>query len=265
MSRLRRVAKGLINIRRFPEIFKCILITPQWGKMIAAYIGLWPLSYPFDFRTRSDQSIRLHTFHDLITVWIIFCREEYRVDPKSKVIVDVGANIGAFSVYACGKAPEAKVIAIEPFPDTIQSFIFNIAANHLEDSVKLVTKGLSAHGGERRMPVDPSIPSQSLGLLPEDAESGLTISTISLDTFWREEKLDKIDLLKMDIEGGEHEVLPITSKELFSRIENLTFEYHPNGSRHRMFELLRTMGFHLVYDLRNYENSGTAWFSRTVT
>ena len=93
--------------------------------MIAGYLGLAG-SYPFVCETLWGDQIRVADRSDLATVWIIYLRNEYNVRPEDRMILDCGANIGAFSVFAVSRARSARIVAIEPFPSTFERLVKSV-------------------------------------------------------------------------------------------------------------------------------------------
>ena len=94
---------------RAPELLACRRLTRQWPVVSAAYLGVRQPSYPYLLRLRDGRSLLLDEPGDLVTAWVILFREEYRVDPSCQTILDVGANIGAFTLFAAQAAPEATI------------------------------------------------------------------------------------------------------------------------------------------------------------
>ena len=104
-------------------------------------------------------------------------------------------------------------------------------------------------------------PSQSRGLLESDAGDGIEVQTVSLATLLGETSGD-VDLLKVDIEGGEHEAFRDLNPETIRRVQRVSLEYHPNGSKETLFAELIRAGFRLVRDEIAGVNSGVAEFQR---
>lgn len=256
-----RILKIFKNLKRLPEVFNCMLTTPQWRQIILAYLGFRSLQYPFVFKTRKGSQLLINTFHDLVTIWVIFFRHEYRVPTEAEIIVDAGANIGTFSIYACEQAPHSKILALEPFPETLKQLKSNITLNGLEDRITIVEKALAGQTGSLLMD-DADVPSQSRGMKQDGAQGGLSVPVLSLSDFIKDHDLTRIDLFKMDIEGSEYEVLFGAENLDLDPIHVFSLEYHPNGQRSELFQLLQGSGFQLKYDLRVSENSGVAWFDR---
>jgi FkbM family methyltransferase len=234
----------------------------DWGTLIGGYLGFWPLAYPREFRTRRGDVLTLEDFHDLVTAWIIFFRREYKVDSSCRLIVDAGANIGTFSLFAAREAAKARIIALEPFPVTRARLEGHVARNQLGERVACRPWALGRADAARRMD-DSSEISQSRGLCGEGTTGGgVPVEAVTLATLWQREGLDQVDLLKMDIEGGEHEVIPATPPEVLRKALALAMEYHPNGSKDELFSRLRDAGFALVQDAPAGLNSGVAHFRR---
>lgn len=254
-----RVVKALKNLRRAPEIAACVYASKDWHWIVPAYLGLRTASFPVTFRTRLGDSIRLETFHDLVTVWVIFFRREYTVHETDRCVLDVGANIGAFSIYAARRAPRARILALEPFPETRSKLEQNLEMNGLESRVIPRPVGLAAVDSKRRM--SGAGPSQSRGLLDANAVEGVEVETLSLATLLSEVS-DDVDLLKVDIEGGEHEAFRDVAAETVKRVKRISLEYHPNGEKEDLFANLARVGFRLLRDEVAGRNSGVAEFSR---
>ncbi len=254
-----RYLKALKNLRRVPELAACMRASRDWRWMIPAYLGIREASFPATFHTRDGNAITIETFHDLVTVWVIFFRQEYTVRETDRCIVDVGANIGAFTLYASRCAPRARIIALEPFPETRTKLENNLKLNALDDRVTCRPYGLAAVESTRRMSGEG--PSQSRGLLDSDAGDGIEVQTVSLATLLGETTGD-VDLLKVDIEGGEHEAFRDLDADTIRRVQRISLEYHPNGSKETLFAELTTAGFRLVRDEIAGVNSGVAEFQR---
>jgi FkbM family methyltransferase len=255
-----RPVRALRHASRAPELLQCMRQSADWGTLIGGYLGLRALNYPHEFRTRSGDVLTLNDFHDLVTAWIIFFRREYDVDSDCRTIIDAGANIGAFSLFAARAAASAQIVALEPFPATRDRLEAHLNRNGLSNRVTCRGWALGGADGLRHMD-DSSGPSQSRGLCGEN--QGVPVETITLATLWQREGLDQVDLLKMDVEGGEHEIILATSPELLRHCDAIALEYHPNGSKADLFGRLFDAGFALVRDVPNGLNSGVARFRRT--
>ena len=260
-----RVNRILAQWRRAPELLTGIRETSDVATLALGYLGLCSPSYPFVVRFRSGEELRVETQSDLITLWIIFFRNEYRVPKTCRTIVDAGANIGAFSVYSARRAPDATIHALEPFPSTRARLTETVARNHLTSRVKVYELALGdvSLGGARHMTVEEG-PSQGRGTAAEPFAAGsVAVQATTLEQFLDDANINEADFLKMDIEGGEHEVLHAASPMVIRRFRQIALEYHPNGSAEALFQKLVSCGFVCQDDARVAPNSGVAHFART--
>jgi len=108
-------------------------------------------------------------------------------------------------------------------------------------------------------------PSQSRGVGLEPVAGSVAVQVSTLEQFLDDAKITEADLLKMDIEGAEHEVLHSASPLVMRRFRNIALEYHPNGSVDALFQKLASCGFSLQHDARMGRDSGVAHFSRSAS
>lgn len=153
---------------------------------------------------------------DIITVVAIFCKYEYgKIEPNS-TIIDIGANIGVFSLY-CAIHGAKKVYSFEPSEESFEFLNKNIVENGFEKII--VPFKLAVHDKKTFV----NFPSQS-NPSNKISDDGQKVETTTLDSIC--EDIDTVDLLKIDCEGSEHIFIPSTSAETFSKIKEIRMEYH---------------------------------------
>jgi len=229
--------------------------------MVLGFLGV-PIRFPFVCETRKGQKIHACNRFDLLTVWIIWLREEYTVDKQDKIILNRGANIGAFSVYASGIALDARIFGVEPFPSTFLQFAENIGLNRLETRVDCIPFGLSSADGGGYMETSEYLPSQSHYVVSAPDRTTIPVPMLSLSSLMNWFSIQKADLLKMDIEGSEHDVLLATHPDVLARFERISLEYHHSGPKETLFSHIDRAGFVLRRDRVLGKNYGVAEFVR---
>lgn len=134
--------------------------------------------------------------------------------------VDVGANVGALTALAGGLVGRnGKVISIEPHPHTMANLQRTVAANGLRNVV-LVNVACGAHAGHAHLTDEPR---------KDDSNriarggSGVAVTVSTLADLLRELSVQKVALLKVDVEGYEGSVLQGLTGE-FHRIDALYVE-----------------------------------------
>src|SRR5208283_410674 len=126
--------------------------------------------------------------------WQIFVHGCYRLWPDCKTIVDAGANIGMFSVWAARRLPESRILALEPFPETFARLQHNLLMNRLGSRVESVQLALAAQSGERLMPVAAESQRRSLiaADLETDGEKVVKVPSITIADLINRHKLGQI-------------------------------------------------------------------------
>ena len=129
--------------------------------------------------------------------------DKFDVTVKSgDVVIDAGAWIGDFSAYAASK--DAIVYAFEPVMET---FIWLQKCAELNDGrIYPVQKGLSDSDGELQITINETN-SGANSFIITNANHCDKITVTSLDKFVEENKIEKIDFIKADIEGAERNML----------------------------------------------------------
>ena len=263
---IRRLRKAVGQIHRAPEILRCMSVTPQWWPLSCAYVGVSKLKYPFELQLRSGMRLSFADFYDVTTFWQIFIHETYAVNPRDAVIVDAGANIGSFSLYALATAPAARVVAIEPFPSTFDR-LRRLLDSEAKGRATVVNCALRGKPGTVVMD-PPEVPTQMRRVLPGDEARGSTsVPAETLETVFRKCSLDSVDFMKMDIEGSEYDTLLNASPDVLRRIKRISLEYHPLSfgepySKEQLFDHLSKCGFRIASEETHKHGYGIAHFQQ---
>jgi len=124
---------------------------------------------------------------------------------KGDYIIDAGAFSGGTALYFAHKAGrEGKVFAFEMVPENIELFNTNIKKNKDSDiaPIELINKALEEKSGDKFFIYQKGPASLITKEKPENIECAVT-TAISIDDFVEENNIQKIDVIKMDIEGAE--------------------------------------------------------------
>ena len=138
--------------------------------------------------------------------------------PRARVVFDVGAYVGIYAMAAALGAPERRVHAFEPVPESFHRLQENLRVNGLSD-VHAVPAAVGHRGGKAILHVPdgvwlPSHSSTRSGF--RERTRPLEVPAITLDDYARERGIERVDLVKIDTEGNEDEVLAGAAK-LFER------------------------------------------------
>jgi len=127
--------------------------------------------------------------------------------PRDGVFIDVGANVGVYSMSAAGIVGSGGlVIAVEPFPDIYAQLYQNAAINGFGAIVRTRNFCLSDQTGPTTLWMNHGRP-HSFSLNREGNAAGLSVLSIRLDDLVQWESLQRLDYLKIDAEGAETGIL----------------------------------------------------------
>ncbi|MEI6266157.1 MAG: FkbM family methyltransferase [Sphingobacteriia bacterium] len=172
---------------------------------------------------------------------------------EGDTVVDIGANVGLFSVYASYKVGKGKVFAFEPFKENYEILSKQIQLNDLTNLFPH-NLGVSSITGEQTLFLSPTN-TGGHSIKFDQGASSVIIKTITLSEFCNSNNISRIDFLKIDCEGSEFEILE-SSPQILDSVKKLVMECHPykNKSVEDMIELLEKHHFKVIEEDCNHEN-----------
>jgi FkbM family methyltransferase len=198
---------------------------------------------------------------DRFAIYQVFSRGIYRGEPEfdlggADVIFDVGAHVGAFTVYAAQENDESEIYAFEPFPESYGLLEENVQLNDFDSRVETYEKAVTAEDCENyRLYLDKENTCRHGQIQRDETSQFAETESITLESVFQKQDLDSCDFMKMNCEGAEEEILLGTPRAVFERIERLVFEYHErddeDGTLEEILEYLRSTGFDISIDQRN--------------
>lgn len=148
-------------------------------------------------------------------------------DSQPAVIFDIGANIGAAAVYFAARYPQARVYCFEPLPENVELLRRNVAP--FGDRVTVVPVGLGETPGsfEYRRSDDPlNFGGGTFHNVGCADGNTIHLPVTTLTTFCRDNRIDRIDVLKIDTEGAERSVLAGMPADLLAKVRVILGELH---------------------------------------
>jgi len=139
-----------------------------------------------------------------------FCAVVLRPDD---VCLDVGANIGVMSLLLAGRVPQGRVVAIEAAPGVGRKLAENVAGSGLGNIV-VVHAAIGAGEGTVRF--------REQSAYGHIADDGVAVPLRTLDSVVAESGLDRVDFIKIDVEGHEFPILR-AADGLIARFEPVVF------------------------------------------
>jgi len=173
----------------------------------------------------------VNTNNNLGTIVEVFHLKEYRDLEELKhvaapVVIDIGANIGTFTVWALRTLRSARVVAYEPESTNFALLTENIRLNKLEAQASAYKMAVGGEVGERSL----AIAGESSGKNSLSFEIGdgahETVLCTTLDAIFTDNAIAHCHCLKVDCEGAEYELLYGASKDTLAKIDMIILEYH---------------------------------------
>jgi len=250
----RKLRKAPLIVRRFGLIQTCQLLLPELvrGTRISRSLGRPLARYTGRFRMRDSTVLLLRPYSmDLGIFHEIWDHERYTAGSISVVarhgtIVDIGAHIGLFSLFASKVLQANRIISVEPDSANFELLSKNISANHVENA-SLVKAAIAGESGEKRI-YNTSSNTGGHSLYARGVSS-IAVWTVSLTELFKASNISECSLLKMDCEGAEMEILENAPDKLLRNVSAISLEYHlddyPRERLERLKTRMQTLGFNL--------------------
>jgi FkbM family methyltransferase len=181
----------------------------------------------------------------------VFIENSYEKHNKIKpgdIVFDVGANIGMFSIKAANSVGlNGKVIAIEPEPQNIRVLMENVKPFK---NIEIIPKAAGSSIGEIDLSIGIHSGSHTVNNnnFSTSASNKISVPLETLDKIAKDQNIDEINFIKIDVEGYELEVL----KGAVNILKNIKFfsiaAYHREEDNIRIAEFLTKHNFKVIND-----------------
>jgi FkbM family methyltransferase len=206
------------------------------------YTNPYGIKFKLDLNDHVMRNIYLRGVYERNTF-----RHLCKIVKPQDTFVDVGANIGAYSIGLSPFLNKGKIISFEPNPRAIQYLEENIRHNKLKN-ITVNRLGLSDNLEKATLYNTSNLTTASLNVIKNSDQKEET-SLITLDKYCKDNNIDKIDILKIDIEGHEYKAIKgaveiITKSKsmvLVAEINDCTL--HTGHSKQELFEFIVSLGF----------------------
>ena len=151
---------------------------------------------------------------------------------EGTLVLDIGANIGLVSMHLSHFFE--RVISLEPIPMHFDAFTRNLASNKITN-VTPINKAIYIKDDKLPMggPEDNKTMRSLHMAVWENGQATDSVDAITLETLFKEQKIEHVDLMKLDVEGSETEILCSASfKKVAPKIDTIIGETHKWSGRH---------------------------------
>ena len=180
-------------------------------------------------------------------------RYGFTIQPRWNIL-DIGAGIGEYTLYAATMQPDSRVIAFEPYPQSFVLMQENLRLSNVSNA-RAFEKAIGAASGELVLDLTGGEPLQIQSTTTQTApiEKGLSVNALSLADAFAMLEMDSCDLLKLDCEGAEYGILFNTPRSILERVKRIVMEYHDNVVEYTHRDLTRFLG-EQGFDVETFRN-----------
>jgi protein O-GlcNAc transferase len=231
----------LVNILgRFPELCERLEVEPDQTVTRVSHNNVASI---FNVTNRNDwiQKIQRQTgtFYEIGMLQDI---EQRLSNLEGCTIVDAGAYIGNHTVFFATHCHADKVISFEPFRASYNQLLANVKLNNLEGIVQAFDVALGEKAGKASINV---LDEDNKGANEISFEGKEEIDIVKMDTLLLK-KLDRLDVMKVDVEGMEISLLKGALKTIDKFSPLLYIEAFEQGRLNELINLLSPLGYGIV-------------------
>lgn len=213
-----------------------------------------------------------HRSRDIVTFDEVFCSAAYEPPPavaaalhdlgRPPRVLDLGANVGLYSAFALGRWPGATITAVEPDHENLLLLNACATLNRSRGHIQVVDAAAAASAGTMRFVA--GLAAESHRAHPDEDASSVAVRAVDAV-----ELMTAAELVKIDIEGGEWELLGDPRlAAAFGTFQALVLEHHgrhcpthdPRGTATR---LLAAAGFEVAPQGEIVGGVGMLWATRS--
>jgi FkbM family methyltransferase len=222
------------------------------------------------FRTRDGLTIACPNHAGArVPVYEVFAEDAYRLAglvaelPPRPVVLDIGAQIGCFSLAVATRLPGAAVHAYEASPSTAGWLERNVRANGLADRVATYAVAVSDHDGT--LELTDNVHGSALNGLTSTGGSRVTVPCRTFAATVA--AAGRVDLVKVDTEGSEYAIVLGSRPEEWSGVGAVVVEYHdvPGHGWSELAEFFSRAGLRETAHERATARQGTVWLRRSAS
>jgi FkbM family methyltransferase len=179
---------------------------------------------------------------DLTTLFEIFVNDDYpfKGDANKEFnVLDIGANVGYFSLYISQKYPKANIFSFEPFPNTFKRLSENVNMNSAAKIKPFQFAVSDFHGTADFYSFDWAGCNTLIdGNFDEGLHQKTTVNCISFEEIFEHTGANEFAFGKIDCEGSEYPIFLNSKDESIRRVKNYIMEVH-NDKKYTKADLIK--------------------------
>ena len=207
-------------------LFKVIKIIKNWHVFVNLYFHKIRSEYTI-LEMRNGIKIKLRTNStDLMAFANVWLVEEYRKPGfeirNNDTMIDIGAHIGLFALYASQFCRSGKIFCFEPIKENFDMLTTNIELNQITN-ITAINTAVSADNGIVTIYLNEDQSGHSMHTV---GSKKVETKSVSLQSVFDSNSIEHCDFLKLDCEGEEYSIMDALPDSHYSKIKKICMEYH---------------------------------------
>tara|TARA_A100001037_G_scaffold299770_1_gene326069 strand:- start:1639 stop:2412 length:774 start_codon:yes stop_codon:yes gene_type:complete len=215
---------GFLN--KLQILFNSRKIFENWYLYPIVYFKLTKNKYAI-FETKSGQKIKIRVNStDLMALTHVWMIQEYQANTfeikDNDDVIDIGAHIGLFALYASQFCKHGRIFCYEPIEENYQLLLENIKLNNIEN---IFAFNLAVSDKLSKIKIYLNSDESGHSIFVNNKKSVMVNST-TLENIFIKNNIKTCNFLKLDCEGAEYQIIESLNPIFFEKISKTIIEYH---------------------------------------
>lgn len=207
-------------------LIKAIRVIKNWYLYVALYFNLIKNEHVI-LESRNGIKIKLRVNStDIMAfthVWLLheYDRTEF-VITDTDIVIDIGAHIGLFALFASQFCKNGKIYCFEPVKENFELLESNLMLNNIKNVIA-VNAAISTNNEKITIYLNEDESGHSMYVT---GTKKIEVKSFTLQNVFDSNKLEKCNFIKIDCEGEEYKIIDSLSTPYFDKINKICIEYH---------------------------------------
>lgn len=213
-------------VKKIIILLKAIQVIKNWQTFVDLYFHKIRTDYTI-LEMRSGIKVKLRTdstdLMAFVNVWLV---EEYKKQgfeiKDEDIVIDIGAHIGLFALYASQFCKSGKIFCFEPIKENFDILVSNIELNKITN---IITNNKAVSTENKTVTIYLNV-DQSGHSMHNTSSKKIEVESVSLQNIFDLNSIEQCDFVKMDCEGEEYHIMESLPDSHYTKIRKICIEYH---------------------------------------
>ena len=191
----------------------------------------------FETKTGLNIKIRVNST-DLMALTHVWMIQEYSNSGfdinDSDIVIDIGAHIGLFALFASQFCKQGKIFCFEPIKENYELLVENINSNKIKNIIPF-NFAVSKEADSVKIFLNDDYSGHSMFL---ETNNFVIVKSKSLLDIFSENNIQECNFLKLDCEGAEYDIINSLPSDFLNKIKKSVIEYHLADTHPKLLEQL---------------------------